>query len=59
MKVTLKTPTLDLEIDNAKSLDEVLAFIEKFQQLQLAHKKAKHQAALGTSAKGKRSKKRA
>jgi len=34
MKVILKSERLDLEVDNVEKLDDVLAFIEKFFELE-------------------------
>jgi hypothetical protein len=42
MKVVLKSPVLDLEVDDVAKLDDVLAFVEKFLQLQTNYRKAKN-----------------
>ena len=34
MKVSMKTPTLDLEIDDVKSLDEVLRFVAELKKIE-------------------------
>jgi hypothetical protein len=36
MKISLKSPTLDLDIDGVKKLDDVLDFVDKFKKLELA-----------------------
>jgi hypothetical protein len=34
MRVSIKTPALDLEIDDAKSLDEVLKFVAELKKIE-------------------------
>jgi hypothetical protein len=46
MKISLKSETLDLDIDGIKKLDDVLDFIEKFKKLELAAELSKVKLAV-------------
>ncbi len=54
MKVSLKTPTLDLEIDDVKKLEDVLEFVAALKTLEAGAEKPKAQQGPPKTQKNKK-----